>query len=37
MITRRTFLATSALTVAGASAGALDRAPAFAQKRELTI
>ena len=35
MISRRRFLTTS--TLAGASALALDRAPAFAQKRELTM
>ena len=35
MISRRHFLTTS--TIAGASALALDRAPAFAQKRELTM
>ena len=36
-VTRRTFLKGSAMTLAGASASALDRAPAFAQKRELTM
>ncbi len=37
MITRRRFLTTSAIALAGTSAIALDRAPAFAQKRELTM
>src|SRR5712691_10204790 len=37
MITRRRFLKASAAGLAGTSAVALDRAPAFAQKRELTM
>ena len=37
VVTRRTFLTTSAITLVGASVGTLDRAPAFGQKRELTM
>src|SRR5262245_65903345 len=37
LVTRRRFLQTSAIAFGGASAISLDRAPAFAQKRELTF
>ena len=36
-ITRRRFLRTSAVTLAGTSSVPFGRAPAFAQKRELTF